>query len=115
MRADRAAGEMIAADTFRLDGRVALVTGSSTGIGLGIARGLAQAGATVVVNARSAARLAEAWPRCAPKAWPRMRVRSTSPTPQRSMPPSPRSKPRSARSTFSSTTPAARAGDRSPS
>ena len=45
------------APTFRLDGRVALVTGSSTGIGLALARGLAQAGATVVINARNAARL----------------------------------------------------------
>ena len=39
--------------TFRLDGRIALVTGSSAGIGLGLARGLAQAGATVVLNGRS--------------------------------------------------------------
>jgi gluconate 5-dehydrogenase len=46
--------------TFRLDGRVALVTGSSTGIGLALARGLAQAGATVVINARNAARLNDA-------------------------------------------------------
>jgi gluconate 5-dehydrogenase len=48
---------MIGPDTFRLDGRIALVTGSSAGIGLGIARGLAQAGATVVLNGRDAARL----------------------------------------------------------
>ena len=48
------------ASTFRLDGRVALVTGSSTGIGLALARGLAQAGATVVINARNAARLNDA-------------------------------------------------------
>jgi len=48
------------APTFRLDGRVALVTGSSTGIGLALARGLAHAGATVVINARNAARLNEA-------------------------------------------------------
>ncbi len=50
---------MIDANTFRLDGRIALVTGSSTGIGLALARGFAQVGATVVLNARNAERLAE--------------------------------------------------------
>ena len=49
---------MITANTFRLDGRLALVTGSSAGIGLGVARGLAQAGASVVLNGRDTARLA---------------------------------------------------------
>jgi 3-hydroxybutyrate dehydrogenase len=33
-----------------LDGRVAVVTGSTSGIGLGVARALAQAGANVVIN-----------------------------------------------------------------
>ncbi len=47
-------------DSFRLDGRLALVTGSSAGLGLAIARGLAQAGARVVLNGRDAARLAQA-------------------------------------------------------
>jgi gluconate 5-dehydrogenase len=48
---------MINASTFRLDGRLALVTGSSAGIGLALARGLAQAGARVVLNGRDSARL----------------------------------------------------------
>jgi gluconate 5-dehydrogenase len=50
---------MINAQTFRLDGRLALVTGSSSGIGLALARGLAQAGATVVLNGRDAHKLAQ--------------------------------------------------------
>jgi gluconate 5-dehydrogenase len=50
----------IDAQTFRLDGRLALVTGSSGGIGLALARGLAQAGATVVLNGRDAGKLAQA-------------------------------------------------------
>ena len=48
---------MITTDTFRLDGRLALVTGSSSGIGLAIARGLGQAGASVVLNGRDLAKL----------------------------------------------------------
>ncbi len=42
---------------FDLSGRVALVTGSSAGIGLALARGLAGAGATVVLNARNPGKL----------------------------------------------------------
>ncbi|PTB20405.1 gluconate 5-dehydrogenase [Trinickia symbiotica] len=45
---------------FDLSGRRALVTGSSTGIGFALAKGLASAGAEVVLNARNEARLAEA-------------------------------------------------------
>ncbi len=51
---------MITASTFRLDDRLALVTGSSSGIGLALARGLAQAGASVVLNGRDPARLTSA-------------------------------------------------------
>ncbi|MEX2617683.1 MAG: glucose 1-dehydrogenase [Alphaproteobacteria bacterium] len=39
---------------FDLDGRVAIVTGGNGGIGLGMCRGLADAGASVVVAARNA-------------------------------------------------------------
>lgn len=42
---------------FDLSGRIALVTGSSKGLGLTLARGLARAGATVVLNGRDADRL----------------------------------------------------------
>ena len=45
---------------FDLSGRVSVVTGSSRGIGLALARGLAEAGAKVVLNARSEPALAEA-------------------------------------------------------
>ncbi|MFQ4149629.1 SDR family oxidoreductase [Arthrobacter sp. LAPM80] len=45
---------------FDLTGRVALVTGSSRGIGNSLARGLAEAGATVVLNGLSPERLAAA-------------------------------------------------------
>ena len=49
---------MITTHTFRLDGKLALVTGSSAGIGLALARGLGQAGAALVLNGRDAAKLA---------------------------------------------------------
>lgn len=42
---------------FDLSGKLALVTGSSQGIGLALARGLAEAGARVVLNGRDAAKL----------------------------------------------------------
>ncbi|MBX6376033.1 MAG: SDR family oxidoreductase [Acetobacteraceae bacterium] len=45
---------------FDLTGRLALVTGSSQGIGLALAKGLAEAGARVVLNGRDPAKLAAA-------------------------------------------------------
>jgi gluconate 5-dehydrogenase len=45
---------------FDLTGKRALVTGSSQGIGLALARGLAQAGAAVVLNGRDTAKLERA-------------------------------------------------------
>ncbi len=42
---------------FDLSGRRALITGSSQGIGLALARGLAEAGADVVLNGRDVAKL----------------------------------------------------------
>jgi NAD(P)-dependent dehydrogenase (short-subunit alcohol dehydrogenase family) len=40
-------------DMFRLDGKVALVTGGARGLGLTMARALAEAGATIALGARS--------------------------------------------------------------
>ncbi|MDR6636281.1 gluconate 5-dehydrogenase [Phyllobacterium sp. 1468] len=42
---------------FNLDGRLALITGSSQGIGLALAKGLAAHGAAVVVNGRDRAKV----------------------------------------------------------
>lgn len=50
----------MSARLFDLTGRRALVTGSSQGIGLALARGLAEAGAAVVLNGRDLHKLAAA-------------------------------------------------------
>jgi gluconate 5-dehydrogenase len=46
-----------AENPFDLSGRLAVVTGGGSGLGLAIARGLAQAGARVVINGRNRAKL----------------------------------------------------------
>ena len=48
---------MTVLDRFRLDGRVAIITGASSGLGVGFARALAEAGADVVLGARRADKL----------------------------------------------------------
>jgi NAD(P)-dependent dehydrogenase (short-subunit alcohol dehydrogenase family) len=46
-------------DAFRLDGKVAVVTGASSGLGVAFAQALAQAGADVALGARRVERLQE--------------------------------------------------------
>lgn len=50
---------MTVLDRFRLDGRVALVSGASSGLGVAFAQSLAEAGADVALGARRGDRLAE--------------------------------------------------------
>ena len=47
-------------DKFRLDNKISMVTGGSKGIGLGIARAMAEAGADIVLVARTEAGLEQA-------------------------------------------------------
>ncbi len=50
---------MTVPDMFRLDDRVAIVTGASSGLGVAFAQGLAEAGADVALGARRVERLEE--------------------------------------------------------
>jgi gluconate 5-dehydrogenase len=52
-------------DTFRLEGKVALVTGGSRGLGLQLAEGLGEAGAAIAITARREEGLAQAVERLA--------------------------------------------------
>ncbi len=56
MRSDGASTGSVL-DRFRLDDRVAVIMGASSGLGVAIARGFAEAGADVVLGARRADRL----------------------------------------------------------
>ena len=47
-------------DLFKLDGKRALITGSSQGIGFALARGLAKAGAHIILNGRNEEKLTKA-------------------------------------------------------
>ena len=49
---------------FDLSGRVALITGAYRGLGFAIARGMAEAGATVVLNGRKRDELKRPRNRC---------------------------------------------------
>ncbi|MDN5895254.1 MAG: SDR family oxidoreductase [Nocardioides sp.] len=50
---------MTVTEMFQLDGKVAIVTGASSGLGVAFAQGLAEAGADVVLGARRVDRLEE--------------------------------------------------------
>ncbi len=50
------------ASPFDLTGKVALVTGGNGGIGLGMARGMAKAGAAIMIAARNGRRAPPPWP-----------------------------------------------------
>ena len=66
---------MAAANLFDLTGQVALVTGASSGLGVRFAEVLAEAGASVVLVARRADRLADVQKQIEQVRWPRGRDR----------------------------------------
>jgi len=76
---------------FRLDGRIAFITGASSGIGAALAQGFAAAGAAVALVARRIERIEQL---AVPS-----RCSSTSRIAPRCRAPSTRSRPRSAAST----------------
>ena len=86
---------------FDLTGRTALVTGSSRGLGRAMAQGLAEAGATVVLNGSDAGRLADAASAMCAAGIPSTRAASMLPTRTRSKPHSPGSTKPELRSTSS--------------
>src|SRR4051794_1791420 len=59
LRHDRRMTSSPVTDLFRLDGKVAVVTGASSGLGVAFAQALAEAGADVALGARRVDRLAE--------------------------------------------------------
>ena len=72
---------MTVTELFRLDDRVAIVTGASSGLGVAFAQALAEAGADVVLGARRGDRLEETAGLVREPAAGRWRSRPTSPTP----------------------------------
>jgi NAD(P)-dependent dehydrogenase (short-subunit alcohol dehydrogenase family) len=88
---------------FDLSGRVALVTGGNGGIGLGMAKGMAAAGAAVAIAGRDAKKAEAALAQLGPKA---TSCRSRSQSPSRARQWCGRRSRASAGSTCWSTTPA---------